>query len=60
VSEQQVNGWTRDLMALVDLNNDGYISYYEFHSLLAHPEYRARLLLPLQRMLCTFVSLDAV
>lgn len=34
-------------MQQVDQNNDGYISYFEFHKLLKLPEYKSRLLDPL-------------
>ena len=38
-------------MAYVDYNHDGCLSYFEFHTLLGHPQYKARLLDPLQQLL---------
>ncbi|CAD8113872.1 unnamed protein product [Paramecium primaurelia] len=47
INEQQINEWGSNLFLKIDQNQDGYISFYEYHALLKEEQYRAKLLDPI-------------
>ncbi|CAD8201911.1 unnamed protein product [Paramecium pentaurelia] len=47
IYEQQINEWGSNLFVKIDQNQDGHISFYEYHALLKEEQYRAKLLDPI-------------
>ncbi|CAD8126850.1 unnamed protein product [Paramecium sonneborni] len=47
INVQQINEWGSSLFKKIDQNQDGHISFYEYHALLKEEQYRAKLLDPI-------------
>ncbi|CAD8125445.1 unnamed protein product [Paramecium sonneborni] len=47
INIQQINEWGSNLFTNIDQNQDGHVSFYEYHALLKEEQYRAKLLDPI-------------